>query len=79
MDRRGVPCAPINTYDTILKDPHVEAMNLVRPLHLPNGVETRTVSFPVAFSSCDLEIYREPPGLGAHNDEIMREWCKPSS
>src|SRR5690606_26892637 len=50
MDRRGVPCAPINTYAEILNDHHVESMGLVRPLTLPNGVETRTTAFPVAIS-----------------------------
>jgi succinate--hydroxymethylglutarate CoA-transferase len=74
MDRRGVPCAPINSYGDILNDPHVQAMGLVQPLHLPNGVETRTVVFPVSISDCDLGIYRDPPKLGEHNDEVMREW-----
>jgi crotonobetainyl-CoA:carnitine CoA-transferase CaiB-like acyl-CoA transferase len=74
MDRRGVPCAPINSYGDILNDPHVQAMGLVQPLHLPNGVTTRTVVFPVSMSDCDLGIYRDPPKLGEHNDEVMREW-----
>jgi succinate--hydroxymethylglutarate CoA-transferase len=47
----------------------------VRPLQLPNGVETRTVGFPVAISGCDFEIYRSPPELGAHTQEVMADWC----
>src|SRR5262249_31588376 len=35
MDRRGVPCAPINSYPEILSDPHVTQMGLVRPRALP--------------------------------------------
>jgi crotonobetainyl-CoA:carnitine CoA-transferase CaiB-like acyl-CoA transferase len=75
MDRRGVPCAPINSYPEILSDPHVTQMGLVRPLALPNGVETRTVGFPVAISGWEYEIYRPPPELGAHTQEVMAEWC----
>lgn len=76
MDRRGVPCAPINDYPAVLADPQVGAMQLVRPLHLPNGVETRTTAFPVAMSGYRFEVYREPPELGADTDEVLSEWLK---
>jgi len=76
MDRRGVPCAPINTYAEILNDPHVRSMGLVRPLSLPNGVETSTTAFPVAISGYEFEIRRPPPELGAHTDEVRSEWLE---
>ncbi|MGA7328414.1 MAG: CoA transferase [Rhodomicrobium sp.] len=74
FDRRGVPCAPICDYPTILADPHVEAMGMVRPITLPNGVVTRTVGFPVSIKDHRFEIYRNPPELGAHTDEVFAEW-----
>lgn len=74
MDRRGVPCAPINTYPEILADPQVAAMELVRPLRLPNGVETRTTAFPVSISGYRFEVYRDPPELGQHNADVLAEW-----
>lgn len=74
MDRRGVPCAPINTYGDVLADPQVEAAGLVLPLHLPNGVETKTTAFPVKVSGFEFAIRREPPALGAHSDEVAAEW-----
>jgi crotonobetainyl-CoA:carnitine CoA-transferase CaiB-like acyl-CoA transferase len=78
MDRRGVPCAPIYTYPEVLGDPHVKAMNLVRPLTLPNGVKTRTVAYPVAISGYEFDVRRPPPALGAHTDEVTTEWLKPT-
>jgi succinate--hydroxymethylglutarate CoA-transferase len=69
-----VPCAPINSYPDILSDPHVAQMGLVQPLRLPNGVETRTIGFPVVISGWDYEIYRAPPELGAHTQEVVVEW-----
>jgi crotonobetainyl-CoA:carnitine CoA-transferase CaiB-like acyl-CoA transferase len=74
MDRRGVPCAPINDYAQILSDPHVGSMGLVRSLTLPNGAETRTTAFPVAISGHDFEVYRQPPELGAHTAEVYDDW-----
>lgn len=74
MDRRGVPCAPINSYAEILDDPQVAALDLVRPLKLPNGVETRTTAYPVSISGFEFEISRSAPRLGEHNAEVHREW-----
>ena len=74
MDRRGVPCSPINSYPDVFADPHVQGMRLVRPLRLPNGVETRTTAFPVAIQGYEFEVDRPPPELGGHTDEVAAEW-----
>jgi crotonobetainyl-CoA:carnitine CoA-transferase CaiB-like acyl-CoA transferase len=74
MDRRGVPCSPINGYPEILSDEQVEHLQLVRPLRLPNGVETKTTAYPVLMQDYEFNVYREPPELGAHNDDILNEW-----
>jgi crotonobetainyl-CoA:carnitine CoA-transferase CaiB-like acyl-CoA transferase len=74
LDARGVPCAPINTYPQVLADPQVEAMGLVQPLELPNGVKTRTTAFPVKLTGYSFEVYLPPPELGAHTAEVMDDW-----
>jgi len=74
MDRRGVPCSAINNYDQILSDPHVDEMGLVRPMKLPNGVETQTTAFPLSMTGFSFNVYREPPELGAHTREVFDEW-----
>ena len=49
-------------------------MGLVHPLTLPNGVKTHTTGFPVAMTGYAFEIYRAPPKLGEHTDEVFAEW-----
>lgn len=74
LDRRGVPCSPINTYPEMLEGEQAEHMDLVRPLELPNGAKTRTTAFPVAMTDYHFDIRRPPPPLGAHTDEVVAEW-----
>ena len=68
---RGVPCAPINNYSDVLKDPQVEHMGWVQPLELPNGVRTRTFGLPVRFDGQTTALRRPPPALGEHNDAVL--------
>ena len=74
MDGRNVPCAPINDFAEILRDPHVQHMGLVKPLDLPNGAKTSSVAFPIAITGVDTSRMQPPPALGAHNDEIIADW-----
>ena len=74
MDGSNVPCAPINDFAEILRDPHVQHMGLVKPLDLPNGAKTNSVAFPIAITGVDTGRMQPPPALGAHNDEIIADW-----
>ena len=76
FDRHGVPCAPINNYAEVLDDPHVRATNLVRDMTLPNGRPTKTMAFPMSISGHEFSVYRDPPLLGEHNEEVFNQWLK---
>lgn len=67
----GVPCAPINSYSDALADPQVAHMGWVQPVQLPSGDRSRTFVSPLKFSGQGFPIYRNPPALGEHNDELF--------
>jgi crotonobetainyl-CoA:carnitine CoA-transferase CaiB-like acyl-CoA transferase len=71
--KAGVPCSPINGYSDALADPQVAHMGWVQPITLPSGVETKTFVSPLKFSGEGFPIYRQPPALGEHNDEVFGE------
>ena len=74
MDKRKVPCAPINNFETILNDKHIEYMEIVKPITLPNGSKTYSVTFPVSIKGVETKDLKIPPKLGEHNEEIISEW-----
>ena len=67
----GVPCSPINSYSEALADPQVAHMGWVQPVRLPSGVETHTFVSPLRFSGEGFPIYRDPPALGEHNEDVF--------
>lgn len=74
FDSRGVPCAPINTFEDILQDPVVAESGLIHPLTLPNDTQTSTVGYPVKLSNFEFQIHRKPPLKGEHTELIFQEW-----
>lgn len=73
----GVPSNPINKYSDILVDKQVDHMGWVEPIELPSGATTRTFGSPLRFSGEGFPIYRRPPNLGEHNDEVFAEIDRP--
>ena len=69
----GVPCAPINSYSQVLADAQVEHMRWVEDITLPNGVKSKVVISPQLISGTRLGIYRDPPALGEHTEEVLAE------
>ena len=74
MDKRKIPCAPINNFETILNDKHIKHMEIVKPITLPNGSKTYSVTFPVSIKGVETKDLKIPPKLGEHNEEIISEW-----
>lgn len=74
FEKRGVPASPINTYADVFNDMHVQHMGIVKDIVLPNGISTKTTSFPISLSGYDLAIHRNPPRLGEHKEEVLKEW-----
>ena len=70
---KGVPCAPINTYSEVLADPQVEHLGLIEDVTLPNGAASRMVTAPFRLTGRKAGIYRNPPSLGEHTEEVLRE------
>ncbi len=70
----AVPVGPVNDAEALFNDPHLAARNMLvavehpgasRPVVLPNS--------PVHFTETPSGIYRRPPKLGEHNDEVFAE------
>lgn len=76
FDRRGVPCAPINDFASILADPHVAEMGIVQEIDLPNGLRTPTVVFPLRMKGYSFDAGTRPPRLGEHTDRVYAEWLR---
>ena len=74
---RGVPCAPINTYSQVLADAQVAHMGWVEGVTLPAtndaGTATKTVISPQHVNGERLSVYRDPPALGAHTQQVISE------
>ena len=69
----GVPCAPINRYSEALADPQAKHLQLVQPMSLPGGTDTRTVGSPVRFNGQPVVLDTHVPALGESTDDVRRE------
>jgi succinate---hydroxymethylglutarate CoA-transferase len=74
FERRGVPLAPVLDYAEILADDHVRATGLVQEMSLPGGAITKTVRNPLVMKGREFVVFRRPPRLGEHSDEVFDEW-----
>ncbi len=69
----GVPNAPINGYAEALADPQTAHLELVQPVRLPGGHETRTVVCPIRIDGEPVEVRTGFPVLGEHTASARSE------
>jgi formyl-CoA transferase len=73
LERRGVPCGPINSIAQALADPQIVARNLRFDLPHPVAGSVPMVGTPIRMSASPPARERPPPTLGQHTDEVLRE------
>lgn len=65
--------SPVNDIEEVLRDPQVEARNMVIETEHPELGTLKQLASPLKFSGADAQIEREAPTLGQHTDEILSE------
>lgn len=77
VDRLGgkIPCGPVNSIEEIFNDPHVWQREMIRHIDLEDGVgRVAMIGNPIKFAKTPTRIYRRPPNLGEHSDEVLQEF-----
>jgi crotonobetainyl-CoA:carnitine CoA-transferase CaiB-like acyl-CoA transferase len=68
-----VPSGPVHSYDTLFTEPEVVANENFTIYEHPQGGMVRTVNPGMRFSETPARMWRMPPRLGEHTEEILRE------
>lgn len=73
LEKAGLPCAPINTIDKIVTDPHVNARNMIVEVEHPIAGKLKMPGVPVKMSETPGTVEKHAPLLGQHTGEILQE------
>lgn len=73
MEEAGIPCGPVNDIRDVFEDPQVQHLEMAMPMHHRKRGDIKVVAQPVNIEGVETGFYRDIPGLGEHNDEILAE------
>ena len=73
VDKAGVPCGPVLTYDQTWEDPQVMARDMVAEVEHPIIGPMKTIAPPTKFSDMEFAVRSPAPWLGQHTAEVLRE------
>lgn len=73
LERAGIWCAPVSTYDEVLDPGQVLTNDRRWELDHRTAGRVATLGVPVALSTSPARLRRPPPLLGEHTREILRD------
>jgi crotonobetainyl-CoA:carnitine CoA-transferase CaiB-like acyl-CoA transferase len=73
LDRRNIPGMIVNSLESLLRDPHLEATGFWQVVEHPSEGTMRLPGIPAAYSKTPGDIRRLPPRLGEHSLDILHE------
>lgn len=73
LEAAGLPCAPINTIDKVVNDPHIAARNMIIEVEHPVAGKLKMAGAPVKMSAAPTIASSPAPLLGQHTAAIMKD------
>jgi crotonobetainyl-CoA:carnitine CoA-transferase CaiB-like acyl-CoA transferase len=73
LDAHNIPAMIVNSLESLLSDPHLEATGFWQVVDHPTEGRMRLPGVPATYSATPASIRRLPPRLGEHSVEILRE------
>jgi crotonobetainyl-CoA:carnitine CoA-transferase CaiB-like acyl-CoA transferase len=72
LDKK-VPIGPINRIDKALADPQILSRNMVPEVDYGKGKKLKILGNPIKMSEIDQEVFKAPPRLGEHTEQVLTE------
>ncbi|HWR29720.1 MAG TPA: CoA transferase [Negativicutes bacterium] len=73
LEKAELPCAPINTVETIVNDPQIKARNMIVEVEHPVAGHLKMAGVPIKMSATPGAVERPAPLLGQHTAELLHE------
>ncbi len=73
LERCDIPCAPMNSIDDLIDDPHLAAVGFFETKTHPTEGQIRYLGIPSRWNGNGLEIGRHAPRLGEHSVEVLKD------
>src|SRR5262245_49500692 len=73
LDKRNIPSMMVNSLESLLRDPHLEAVGFWQTVQHASEGTLRLPGIPVNYRKTPGTIRRLPPRLGEHSVEVLRE------
>jgi crotonobetainyl-CoA:carnitine CoA-transferase CaiB-like acyl-CoA transferase len=68
-----IPVFPMNTFESLLSDPHLAEIGFFEESEHPSEGRIRTMACPSEWSQTPASIRRHAPRLGEHSREVLAE------
>ena len=73
----SIPCGPVNSISQAIDHPQSKARNMVIEMdHPDSGTPIKMIGNPLNFSKTPIHYQHAPPKLGAHTQEVLKEWLE---
>jgi crotonobetainyl-CoA:carnitine CoA-transferase CaiB-like acyl-CoA transferase len=73
LEQADIPVMPMHTMESLLDDPHLDAIGFFNIVQHPSAGAIRSMAIPGTWSESPPEITRHAPQLGEHSRELLRE------
>jgi crotonobetainyl-CoA:carnitine CoA-transferase CaiB-like acyl-CoA transferase len=74
LNEADIPCMPMHNIDSLLQDPHLHAVGMLKEVDHPTEGRLQEIGVPVSFSGTPgLTVQKPAPRLGQHSAEVLRE------
>jgi len=73
LEDADIPVMPMNTLESLLEDPHLNAVGFFQRVEHPSEGKLRQMAVASTWSRTPPELARHAPRLGEHSAEVLRE------
>jgi crotonobetainyl-CoA:carnitine CoA-transferase CaiB-like acyl-CoA transferase len=73
LNTADIPVMPMHSVESLLEDPHLQAIDFFKHVDHPTLGKVRMMSIPTRWSESKLTVRRHAPELGEQSVEILRE------